>query len=60
VNAWHVVTGQGGRVLGVFGSALLADAQECARRVERDTGLPAYVELHRGLRPRVGDVWVKG
>jgi hypothetical protein len=58
MNEWHVVTGQGGVILGVYGSALLADAQEKARVVERVTGLPARVEqvTHTDWtkRPRVG------
>lgn len=53
---WHIVTSQGGIILGVFGSALLSEAQECARRVERQTGFPAYVEQVKGARPRVGGV----
>lgn len=52
---WHVVVSQGGRALGVFGSALLADAQECARRVERETGCHAWVRQVKGQRPSVGE-----
>ena len=59
MNEWHVVTGQGGVILGVYGSALLADAQEKARVVERVTGLPARVEQVTSadwrFRPRVGE-----
>lgn len=51
---WHVVTSQGGFVLGVFGEALLSQAQECARGVEHQTGLPTYVIQHIGIRPAVG------
>lgn len=53
---WHVVASQGRVILGVFGSALLADAQECARRTERDTGFPAFVHQVSGERPNVGGV----
>lgn len=54
MTEWHIVTSQSGVILGVFGAALLADAQECARRVESQTGLPAWVNQVRGERPRVG------
>lgn len=54
-RTWHVVTSQGRTILGVFGSALLADAQECARRVERQTGFPAHVNQVNGERPSVGE-----
>lgn len=53
-QTWHVVTSQGGIILGVYGSALLSEAQEKARRVERETGLPAFVDQIRGPRPAVG------
>jgi hypothetical protein len=56
VNDWYVVTSQGRVILGVYGSALLSMAQECARRVERDTGLPAFVSRVTGARPSVGAV----
>ena len=56
---YYIVLSQGGDlILGVFGSALLSEAQECARRVERTTGFPAFVERIQTLqRPRVGDVF---
>lgn len=57
---WHVVTSQGGRVLGVFGSALLADAQNCARRVQAETGFPSWLDKARGVAPVVGQLWTKG
>jgi hypothetical protein len=54
IPRWHVVTSSaGGRVLGVFGAALLSEAQECARRVESMTGFPAYVLQVDGPRPKV-------
>jgi hypothetical protein len=53
---WYVVTA-GGPVLGVFGSALLTMAQECAARVERDTGMKARIAEHKGSRPSVG-MWL--
>jgi hypothetical protein len=55
---WHVVTSQGGIVLGVYGEALLAAAQEQARRVENQTRLPAFVSQVHGARPAVGTVHV--
>ncbi len=51
---WHVVTSEGRIVLGVFGEALLSEAQECARKAQRKTGLPTFVEQVRGERPHVG------
>ena len=55
---WYVVTSQGRTILGVFGSALLAEAQECARKVERQTGFHAFVSRVSGNsssdRPSVG------
>lgn len=53
---WYVVTSQGRVILGVFGSALLSDAQACAARVERATGMHAFVSRVSGTRPRVGAV----
>ena len=55
--SWHVVVGQGGVVLGVYGSALLSEAQRCAKGAERMTGFGARVEQAQGMRPRVGDAW---
>lgn len=54
---WHVVSTDTGVIIGVYGSALLTDAQEKARSYERQTGLFAYV--HSGTykprdRPCVG------
>lgn len=54
-HVWYIVTSQGPSILGVFGAALLSDAQECARRVEVNTGFDAFVNRVRGRRPRVGD-----
>lgn len=51
---WHIVFSRGRMILGVYGSALLSMAQECARRVERETGLPAFIEGVYGARPSVG------
>lgn len=51
---WYIVFSQGRMILGVYGSALLSMAQECARRVERETGLPAFIEGVYGARPSVG------
>lgn len=54
---WHVVSNEEGQVLAVYGEALLSEAQEKCRRLEREFGLPIY--LHSGTyadgnRPRVG------
>lgn len=51
---WHVVTSQGPIILGVFGEALLAEAQACAAKIERQTGSRAFVQQVRGERPHVG------
>lgn len=53
---WHVVTSQGSMILGVFGESLLADAQECAAKIERQTCFPAFVSQVTGRRPSVGEV----
>lgn len=45
---WYVVYSQGSIILGVYGSALLAEARSFARRVARDTGFCAYI----GCSPR--------
>jgi hypothetical protein len=55
MTKWHIVTSQGNIILGVFGEALLSMAQECARKVERQTGFPAFVNQYEGPRPSVGD-----
>lgn len=55
MNTWHIVIGQTPTILGVFGEALLGEAQECARKIERETSFPAYVVQVKGKRPRVGD-----
>lgn len=57
---WHVVHSQGGIILGVYGSALLSMAQECARKVEHQTGFPAWVDQVTGPRPHVGGQYTKG
>lgn len=57
---WHLVTSQGNVILGVFGAALLGEAQECARKVERQTGFVAYVNQFTGKRPRVGQTFTSG
>jgi len=53
-QTWHVVYSQGGVILGVYGAALLSEAQEQAQKVERTTGFPAYVKQVIGPRPSVG------
>ena len=55
-ETWHVVTSQGRVILGVFGAAILSHAQECARKVERETGFPALISQVTGRRPSVGEV----
>jgi len=54
MSTWHIVTSQGNVILGVYGSALLAMAQDQARLIERKTGLPAFVNQVTGERPYVG------
>ena len=50
---WHVVSNTEGTILGVYGSALLADAQAKAAEVERGTGCATF--LHHVLnRPSMG------
>lgn len=53
---WYVVSSQGRVILGVFGSALQHEAEACAERVERDTGIPAAIWIKRGAHPVVGGV----
>lgn len=55
---WRVVTAQGGLVLGVFGEALVAEAEACARRVVQQTEFAAEVLLFVGKRPAVGALFV--
>lgn len=55
-NTWLVVTTQGSVVLGMYGSALLEMAQECARKAERETGFPAFVSIVQGAKPSVGQI----
>lgn len=55
VGVWFVVVSQGGTALGVFGSALSSEAQQCAARVKSDTGFSAWVITVHGARPSVGD-----
>lgn len=51
---WYVVSSQGQNVLGVFGENLRTQAEECARRIVRDTGFPAFVHTYCGVRPEIG------
>ncbi len=53
---WFVVTSQGRRVLGVFGSALEEEASRCAQATATEACFPAWVESIDGERPRIGDV----
>lgn len=61
---YHVVVSSGSVVLAVYGDALLSDAQSTARRIERETGMPAYVQQVRVRsyrdRPRVGQLYAGG
>ena len=52
---WFVVPSQGRRVLGGYGSALEQEASSCAKRVELQAGLAAWVEAFEGERPSIGD-----
>lgn len=57
-HAWHVVTSPGGVILGVFGRAVPDAARACAQRVQRETGVAAYVEVIRSNeRPKVGQLY---
>ena len=58
MHTYHIVVSQGSVILGVYGASILSMAQECARKVERETGLPAFVHTYKGDRPYVGEVFV--
>lgn len=51
---WHVVVSQGRIILGVYGSELLAMAEEKMKSIEAATGFPAWLEMVVGDRPEVG------
>lgn len=51
---WHIVVSQGRVILGVFGKALLDDAEKKVKEVEAATGFPAFLEMVVGDRPEVG------
>jgi len=56
---YHTVLNEVGTVLGVYGSALLSEAQEKARFIEASTGCRAYLHSIKVSdyknRPRVGN-----
>lgn len=54
MHTWHVLSNEVGTILAVYGSALLADAQEKARSIEHQTGCFVYRHTITGNRPRVG------
>ncbi len=54
---WHVVSNEVGEVLGVYGSALLSQAQDLAKCVQIQTGCLTYlhhIECSWRARPFVG------
>ena len=53
---WFIVVSQGPYILGVFGSACRDMAEECAARVEDQTGFEAHVLTVEGERPCVGQI----
>lgn len=53
-HGWHVVSNADGTILAVYGSALLSDAQETARRIEHTTGCATYLHFVLCERPHVG------
>ena len=56
MSTWHVITNETGTILGVYGEALLSDAQSLARRVERETGCATYRHtIENSRRPSVGE-----
>lgn len=55
LELWRVVVSAGDVVLGVFGSGLYSEAEACAARATRQTGIAASVRLWSGPKPRVGD-----
>ena len=52
--SWYVVVNQENTVLAVYGSAMLSEVQDVARKIEHQTGLPVYVNRIDGNRPSVG------
>lgn len=52
---WFAVVGAGDRVLGVYGSELLQEAECTAVKVKQQTGLGARIETVTGRRPSVGE-----
>ena len=59
---YHIVTNGEGTILGVYGSALLSEAQGLARRIEYETGFYVHIrQIVSNTRPRVGQsVSMKG
>ncbi len=51
---WHIVVSQGRVILGVYGKALLPEAEKKVKEVEAATGFPAFLALVVGDRPEVG------
>ncbi len=54
---WHVVSNAEGTILGVYGSALLADAQAKAAEIKRGMGCATFlhhVRCAQSNRPSVG------
>jgi hypothetical protein len=60
---WHLVINGEGRVLAVYGAALLDAAEHFAAQIFRETGSflesrVVTVQRAKGSRPGVGDTWV--
>lgn len=52
---WHLVVNEESQILGVYGEALLAEAQEKARSIGREYGAPTWVVQQAGKRPHIGE-----
>lgn len=56
MHTWHVVSNEVGIILGVYGEALLSEAQESARKISRESGCLTYLHHVLGERLHVGDL----
>lgn len=54
MHTWHVVSNEVGTILGVYGEALLSEAQESARRISYESGCRTYLHHVFCDRPHVG------
>jgi hypothetical protein len=54
-HEWHVVSNSEGEILGVYGSALLSEAQGLCQRIQAGTGRSTYLHnVLANVRPSVG------